>query len=104
MIRLQVYDQNVDDVEAGDLLKGDLGVLSVADKKSHSLGFVEVCVGDMPFDKEICGWLELRFPNNLQGTNLTRYEQHCKRRDDDVHREMHDNMSVSGPGNGTVDP
>merc|ERR1719424_6793 len=107
MVRLQVYDQDVEDVEAGDMLKGgvpggDLGQLAVADKKSHSLGFVEVCVGDMPFDEEICCWLELRFPNNLQGTNTTRYEQHCKRRDEDVHREMAEKMP-EGPGNGTVD-
>ncbi|CAK0892568.1 unnamed protein product [Prorocentrum cordatum] len=103
MIRFQVYDQDVEDVEAGDVLKGDLGSLSVADKKSHSLGFVEVCVGDMPFDEEIYGWLELRFPNNLRGTNLTRYEQHCKRRDEDVHREMAESMP-EGPSPGTVDP
>jgi hypothetical protein len=103
MIRLQVYDQDVEDVEAGDMLKGNQG-LEIADKKSHSLGFVEVCVGDMPFDEEICGWLELRFPNNLQGTNLTRYEQHCKRRDDDYHREMAENGELESPGKGTVDP
>ncbi|CAK0846888.1 unnamed protein product [Prorocentrum cordatum] len=77
MVRFHLYDQDVDDEDAKDLLKGNMADVSVADNKKssfhHSLGFVEVCVGDMPFDVEIEGWLELRFPGQLQGINVLRY-------------------------------
>jgi len=66
MVRLHVYDTDSSDCS-----------------KVDPLGFVEFCVGDMPFDQEIDGWLELRFPANLQGTNLDRYDLHCTKREEE---------------------
>lgn len=48
------------------------------------LGFVEFCIQDIPFDKEIEGWFELRFPQNLQGTNLERYAAHSESREESL--------------------
>lgn len=105
MIRFHLYDLDVEDAEAQDLFKGNMQDITVADDKQnslkHSLGFVEVCVGDVPFDTEIEGWLELRFPTHLQGTNATRYEQHCRRREDEMHEDVLWHMIV-GEGSGTA--
>lgn len=46
------------------------------------LGFVEFCIQDIPFDQEIDGWFELRFPQNLQGTNVERYAMHTDCREE----------------------
>lgn len=63
MVRLQVLDR--------DTLK-----------ENDKIGFVEFCVGDIPFDVQMEGWMELRFQENLQWTSYHRYEAHCKARDD----------------------
>ncbi|CAE7209487.1 rihB, partial [Symbiodinium necroappetens] len=58
-----------------------------SDSKDNSavepLGFVEFCIADLPFEKEIDGWFELKFAQNLQGINLDRYAQHCAQREED---------------------
>jgi hypothetical protein len=53
------------------------------------LGFVEFCVGDIPFDKTIEGWFELRFKENLQKNAAERYREHCQARDSDLY-DMHE--------------
>ncbi|CAK0798951.1 unnamed protein product [Prorocentrum cordatum] len=92
IVRFHVYDKDIEDEEAKDVLKGNMTKFSVANGKSsslrHSLGFVEICLADMPFDQEISGWLELRFPMHLQGTNRMRYQQHCESREDVLHERM----------------
>lgn len=47
------------------------------------IGFVEFCIGDIPFDHDIDGWLELRFPGNLQGYNTDRYAEHMAMREEE---------------------
>jgi hypothetical protein len=91
MVRLQIYDQDVEDEEGKDILAGNMLQTSVVDqKKCHSLGFVEFCVGDMPYDEEIAGWLELRFPVNLVGSNIDRYQAHCSERRDSYNKRKYE--------------
>mmetsp|Transcript_65761 Transcript_65761/g.118502 ORF Transcript_65761/g.118502 Transcript_65761/m.118502 type:complete len:747 (+) Transcript_65761:107-2347(+) len=66
----------------------------VYDSDSHDdtlvdqMGFVEICVGDMPYNQTIEGWFELRFPQNLQGINVDRYAEHCAQREDETKTPM----------------
>jgi len=46
------------------------------------IGFVEFCIGDIPYDREISGWFELRYQENLKTTSLQRYASHCAVRED----------------------
>lgn len=68
-------------------------------------GFVEFCVADLPFNKTIEGFMELRFHENLQRTSGRRYAEHRKRRDDGAAREHHEHgkeelMSEHSSGKG----
>jgi hypothetical protein len=72
MVRLSVYDS--DSADNSTLI--------------DHLGFVELCVGDMPFNQAIEGWFELNFPQNLQGANVDRYDQHCEKRVEDTKLPM----------------
>lgn len=49
-----------------------------------NIGFVEICLADLPFDTEIEGWFELRFQENMQRTSSIRYEKHCEEREEDI--------------------
>jgi len=100
MVRFQVYDKDIEDDGARDLFKANMAEVSVVDGKKqsslqHSLGFVEVCLADMPFDEELIGWLELRFPSHLQGKNTSRYHQHCLSREDVLHKEMQEMLEAA---------
>lgn len=78
--------------------------LHVYDSDSHDnstlidpIGFVEFCIQEIPFDQArrgmklkenseaqvIDGWLELRFPGNLQGVNSDRYAEHMMQREEE---------------------
>jgi len=81
MIRLHVYDSD-----------GDAESTQV-----DPLGFVEFCVGDIPYGEEIEGWLELRFPANLQGTNLDRYADHCEKREEEWAKSVGISSSTKPP-------
>merc|ERR1719353_148175 len=48
------------------------------------IGFVEICTFDLPVNRPVEGWFEVRFQENKQRTADLRYEAHCKRRDDEV--------------------
>lgn len=63
MLRLQV----VDDVGAGT---------------KNDIGFVELAIGDIPFDTDIEGWFELRFQENMVRTSVVRYRKHCQQREE----------------------
>lgn len=65
-IRVHVYDTDSSSIHAD----------------VEPLGFVEFCIQDIPFEQEIDGWFELRFPQNLQGTSLERYAMHCEHREE----------------------
>ena len=54
--------------------------------QGHQIGFVEICLGDLPLNKEIVGWFELRHPDALRRTSGERYATHCQRREDQLHR------------------
>jgi len=68
IIRLHVYDS--DGQEDSELC--------------DPVGFVEFCVADIPFDEEIDGWLELRFPSNLQDINTARVAEHMETREEEL--------------------
>ncbi|CAE8626111.1 unnamed protein product [Polarella glacialis] len=65
-------------------------------KEDDPIGFVEFCVGDLPFDELVEGWLELRFQENLQRTSTSRYRNHCAARDDAL-REVWAQSSAGRP-------
>lgn len=65
MLRLQV----VDEVRGGT--KADIG-------------FVELAIGDIPFDTDIEGWFELRFQENMVRTSKDRYRKHCQHREEAI--------------------
>jgi len=67
MVRLHVYDSDSNDNTT----------------LIDPIGFVEFCIGDIPFDTEIDGWLELRFPGNLQGYGSDRYAEHMMAREEE---------------------
>ena len=46
------------------------------------IGFCDICVGDIPYNKAIEGWCELRFQESLLSTSVDRYNQHCQERED----------------------
>jgi len=46
------------------------------------IGFVELQIKDLPFNQDICGWLELRLEDFLVGTSTERIEEHRALRDD----------------------
>lgn len=48
------------------------------------IGFVEICLADIPFGTEIEGWFELRFQDNLKRTSPIRYEKHCEEREEKI--------------------
>jgi len=64
MVRFQVYDDQV--------------------VQKVEMGFVEICVGDIPYDTKISGWFEVRFQDNLKKTSVQRYASHCAMREDEV--------------------
>lgn len=66
MLRIQVADQS-----GSNLSKDD-----------EQLGFVEMSLADIPYDRELEGWVELRLQENLQRTCDERYKAHCNLRDD----------------------
>lgn len=68
MLRIQVADQTHSNVMM---------------MRDAQMGFVEICLGDVPFNRDIEGWFELRYKDNLQRTSSERYEAHCQRRDAD---------------------
>ncbi|CAJ1331498.1 unnamed protein product [Effrenium voratum] len=72
IVRLHVYDS--DSTDNSSLI--------------DPIGFVEFRVADIPFDEEIEGWLELRFPGNLQGVNSDRYYEHMNRREEEMEVPM----------------
>eukprot|EP00440_Ansanella_granifera_P072342 gb/GFBE01078507.1/.p1 GENE.gb/GFBE01078507.1/~~gb/GFBE01078507.1/.p1 ORF type:complete len:746 (+),score=144.30 gb/GFBE01078507.1/:1-2238(+) len=62
MVRLQVLDDRPD---------------------NHAeIGFVEFCVGDLPFDQPIEGWFELRFQENMTRNSVERYRLHSLKREE----------------------
>lgn len=73
MVRLQVYDDQV--------------------TTRVEQGFVEFCVGDMPYDTPIKGWLELRFQDNLRNNSIKRYASHCAVRED--HLDLPDQVDLA---------
>jgi hypothetical protein len=84
MVRLQVFDnETAVDPVAQDALNYDF---VTANRPVHmdSLGFVEFNISDVPLNEEIEGWMELRFAENLQGSSVDRYQEHCDKREDDV--------------------
>lgn len=48
------------------------------------IGFVEICLADIPFGTEIEGWFELRFQDNLKRTSPIRYDKHCEEREEQI--------------------
>eukprot|EP00931_Biecheleriopsis_adriatica_P062884 TRINITY_DN37990_c0_g1_i1.p1 TRINITY_DN37990_c0_g1~~TRINITY_DN37990_c0_g1_i1.p1 ORF type:complete len:798 (-),score=158.48 TRINITY_DN37990_c0_g1_i1:72-2141(-) len=46
------------------------------------IGFVEFCIGDIPYDTPIEGWFELRFQDNMKKTSVQRYADHSKTREE----------------------
>jgi len=46
--------------------------------------FVEFCVGDIPYNKMLAGWLELRHQDLLKNNSLVRYSSHCAMREDEL--------------------
>lgn len=65
MLRLQVVD-------------------NVGAAKNNDIGFVELAIGDIPFDTDIEGWFELRFQENMVRTSVVRYRKHCQQREQDI--------------------
>jgi len=51
---------------------------------NRQIGFVEISIGDLPLNRDIEGWFELRHQESLQRTSADRYAKHCQRRDDDL--------------------
>eukprot|EP00435_Cladocopium_sp_Y103_P045128 s728_g12.t2 len=51
------------------------------------IGFFDVCLGDIPYDKVIEGWFELRFQESLLTTSVQRYQQHCEMREETLTEE-----------------
>ncbi|CAK0803314.1 unnamed protein product [Prorocentrum cordatum] len=93
MVRFAVNDMDSDKEEnAVDMLQMNAGELDVSDRKHAGLGFVEICVEDIPFDQELDGWLELRLAGNLQGNSRDRYLQHCGQREDALHKAMEEQL------------
>eukprot|EP00931_Biecheleriopsis_adriatica_P076958 TRINITY_DN50616_c0_g1_i1.p1 TRINITY_DN50616_c0_g1~~TRINITY_DN50616_c0_g1_i1.p1 ORF type:complete len:654 (-),score=96.48 TRINITY_DN50616_c0_g1_i1:96-2057(-) len=66
MIRLELIDDDVGDV-----------------------GFIEISLGDISFDKLIRGWFELRFIEELEKTSVQRYEAHSQMRDEVARTKKH---------------
>lgn len=51
---------------------------------TEEIGFVEFCAGDMPYERQIDGWFELRHHDMLERTSKDRYASHSSGRDDEV--------------------
>mmetsp|Transcript_137691 Transcript_137691/g.427784 ORF Transcript_137691/g.427784 Transcript_137691/m.427784 type:complete len:623 (-) Transcript_137691:142-2010(-) len=51
---------------------------------TEEIGFVEFSVGDLPWDRQVEGWLELRISDMLERTSYDRYATHSSGRDDEV--------------------
>lgn len=51
---------------------------------TRNIGFVEICIGDLPLNKDIEGWFELRHQESLQRSSWDRYQKHCQKRDDEM--------------------
>ncbi|CAE7487241.1 unnamed protein product [Symbiodinium natans] len=66
MLRIQVADQTHSNVMMA---------------RDAQMGFVEICLGDLPWNRDVEGWFELRYKENLQRTSAERYKAHCQRRD-----------------------
>mmetsp|Transcript_16818 Transcript_16818/g.39565 ORF Transcript_16818/g.39565 Transcript_16818/m.39565 type:complete len:726 (-) Transcript_16818:121-2298(-) len=85
MIRLQVFDDQP--------------------TEKVQIGFVDICVGDIPHDKTIEGWFELRFQDNFQSTSMDRYNHHCLMREEEVsQREFREEQSKKEKGNQPTNP
>jgi len=71
--------------------------------KQNETGFVEFCVGDIPYDKEISGLFELRLQDNLKLTSESRYASHKQVREDEAFyftEEMLDSKVLERGGTG----
>mmetsp|Transcript_19483 Transcript_19483/g.44356 ORF Transcript_19483/g.44356 Transcript_19483/m.44356 type:complete len:619 (-) Transcript_19483:42-1898(-) len=65
---------------------------------TEDIGFVEFCVVDIPFDKQIDGWLELRLSDLLERTSTHRYIAHRSGRDDEVDERHEARQGLLNPG------
>jgi len=75
------YQCSVDIVAPDSMLR--LQVVDDRATNEEQIGFVEICVGDIPFDTVIEGWFELRFQESMKRTSTQRYAQHCKMREEE---------------------
>eukprot|EP00441_Pelagodinium_beii_P040540 CAMPEP_0197644698 /NCGR_PEP_ID=MMETSP1338-20131121/17584_1 /TAXON_ID=43686 ORGANISM="Pelagodinium beii, Strain RCC1491" /NCGR_SAMPLE_ID=MMETSP1338 /ASSEMBLY_ACC=CAM_ASM_000754 /LENGTH=733 /DNA_ID=CAMNT_0043218135 /DNA_START=73 /DNA_END=2274 /DNA_ORIENTATION=+ len=75
------YQSAVDIVAPLSMLR--LQVVDDRATEKAPIGFVEICVGDMPHDTVIEGWFELRFQENMVKNSMLRYAEHCKLREDE---------------------
>eukprot|EP00930_Biecheleria_cincta_P051237 TRINITY_DN36395_c0_g1_i1.p1 TRINITY_DN36395_c0_g1~~TRINITY_DN36395_c0_g1_i1.p1 ORF type:complete len:716 (+),score=132.97 TRINITY_DN36395_c0_g1_i1:75-2222(+) len=76
------YSCKVESVAPQSMLR--LQVVDDRATEKAKIGFVEICLADLPFDTNIEGWFELRFQENLQRTSSIRYEKHCKQREEHI--------------------
>jgi len=77
---------------------------SNAGRSTELLGFVDLCVGDLPMDKEVEGWLELRFAENLARTSNWRYRRHCRARESEYYTAAFgQDQAPQGEANGHTD-
>jgi len=68
------------------------------DRFTHqaNIGFVECCVGELPWSQTLEGWMELRFYDRLDRTSYERYNEHCSARDDKVVDEVRQSLLREG--------
>jgi len=68
-------------------------------KDDPLVGFVEFCMGDLPWQKEVAGFLELQSPENFQRTSRWRYRRHISCREDQREAERRgDGTTRNGNG------
>lgn len=70
------------DAEMTFLLQMSMVTIIVIDDQLNNIGFIDLCLGDIPWNTPIEGWFEVRFAEKFHGTSIARYAQHRKRRDD----------------------
>jgi len=64
------------------------------DRITHQegVGFVEFCVGELPWNEMVDGWLELRLYDRLERTSEHRYRAHLESRDDESVDELRQSL------------
>ncbi|CAJ1448075.1 unnamed protein product, partial [Effrenium voratum] len=98
---LWLYHCEVDVVAPSSMIR--FQVLDDRPTQKAEIGFVDIAINDIPYDKVIEGWFELRFQENLLKTGQARYEEHCSVREEEKCKQSYEDKEKEKKSNSSTE-